>query len=148
MITSNLTDDEKRKVLMNMTYEDLEAEIISGRLTWQEFDRLLPEIGAAIGAKVMFEESVNKKDATKPIRPPVYGMPETAAPHQPLQKPLEYEPPSGPPSYSPTRKLGRPTDSPDDSDIAKLRRAVERMAKAQDKTNDLLADILKELKRR
>ena len=61
MITPNMTDDQKRTALMNMTYEDLEAEIISGRLTWQEFDRLLPEIGAAIGATVMFENSTAPK---------------------------------------------------------------------------------------
>lgn len=139
MITPNMTDDEKRKVLMDMTYENLEDEIISGRLTWPEFDRLLPEIGAAIGATVMFEESVNKKDATKPIRPPVYGVAETSAPYRPPKKPTMSSPPE---------KLGLPKVEPDESEIVKLRRAVERMAKAQDKTNDLLADILKELRRR
>ena len=35
-----------------------------------------------------------------------------------------------------------------ESEAVKLRRAVERMLNAQEKANDLLADILKELKRR
>ena len=140
MITPDMTDEQKRTALMDMTYEDLEMEISLGRLTWQEFDLLLPEIGAAIGATVMFEEAVSKKDATKPIRSPLYGVSETPAPYQP--------PPSKPMTYSPPEKLGLPKVDPDDSEAVKLRRAVERMLKAQDKTNDLLADILKELRRR
>lgn len=132
MITPNMTDDEKRTVLMDMTYEDLEIEIISGRLTWQEFDRLLPEIGAAIGATVMFENTVAPK-------PPLYGVSETSAPYTPLRKPTK---------YGGSATLERPKEGLHDTEAVKLRQAVEKLLKAQDTTNELLADILKELRRR
>ena len=145
MINQNMTDDEKRAALMDMTYEDLELEISLGHLTWQEFDRLLPEIGAAIGATVMFENTIGQKPSGQPAlpaepeKPTLYGISETSAP---------YRPPSKPTTYSSPETLGLPKDDPADSEAMKLRRAVQRMHKAQEKTNELLADILKELKRR
>lgn len=143
MFTADMSDEQKREILLEMNLEQTEEAIKKGYITEKEVVRLLPEVFGLLSddrqsAIEQLDRIVGEMPVEKDNDGNIHSMPGQTQGHFTIPDDV-------------ARKVMDdrvPPVDPIHAELVKLRKLGERQAKATEKVIDLLADILKELKRR